>query len=36
MSSIVATSPNYLATSDVLAKYKHKVSVIPIGLDKAT
>jgi glycosyltransferase involved in cell wall biosynthesis len=36
MSRIVATSPNYLATSDVLAKYKHKVSVIPIGLDKAT
>ena len=35
MSRIVATSPNYLATSDVLAKYKHKVSVIPIGLDKA-
>lgn len=33
---IVATSPNYLATSDVLAKYKDKVSVIPIGLDKAT
>lgn len=33
---IVATSPNYLATSDVLAKYKHKVSVIPIGLDKTT
>ena len=36
MSRIVATSPNYLATSDVLAKYKHKVSVIPIGLDKST
>lgn len=36
MSRIVATSPNYLATSHVLAKYKHKVSVIPIGLDKAT
>ena len=36
MSRIVATSPNYLVTSDVLAKYKHKVSVIPIGLDKAT
>ena len=35
ISRIVATSPNYLATSDVLAKYKHKVSVIPIGLDKA-
>lgn len=36
MSRIVATSPNYLATSDVLAKYKHKAQVIPIGLDKAT
>ena len=36
VSRIVATSPNYLATSDVLARYKHKVSVIPIGLDKAT
>jgi len=33
---IVATSPNYIATSDVLAKYKNKVSVIPIGLDKGT
>lgn len=36
VSSIVATSPNYLATSEVLAKYRHKVSVIPIGLDKTT
>ena len=36
MSRIVATSSNYLATSDVLAKYIHKVSVIPIGLNKAT
>ncbi len=36
MNRIVATSPNYLATSDVLAKFKHKVSIIPIGLDKAT
>lgn len=36
MSRIVATSPNYLATSDVLANYKYKVSVIPIGLDKTT
>ncbi len=36
VSRIVATSPNYLATSDVLTKYKHKVSVIPIGLDKIT
>ena len=33
---IVATSPNYLATSDVLNKFSGKVSVIPIGLDKAT
>lgn len=32
---IVATSPNYLATSAVLQKYAAKVSVIPIGLDKA-
>jgi rhamnosyl/mannosyltransferase len=36
MGRIVATSPNYLATSDVLKKYSGKVSVIPIGLDKAT
>jgi rhamnosyl/mannosyltransferase len=34
VSRIVATSPNYLVTSDVLKKYKHKVSVIPIGLDR--
>ncbi len=33
---IVATSPNYLATSEVLSKYKEKVSVIPIGLDKSS
>lgn len=33
---IVATSPNYLATSDVLEKFSEKVDVIPIGLDKAT
>ena len=33
---VVATSPNYLATSDVLAKLSDKVSVIPIGLDKTT
>lgn len=36
MGHIVATSPNYLATSDVLGKFRNKVSVIPIGLDKAT
>jgi glycosyltransferase involved in cell wall biosynthesis len=33
--SIVATSPNYLATSNVLSQYASKVRVIPIGLDKA-
>ncbi|WP_129543968.1 glycosyltransferase family 4 protein [Serratia sp. 1D1416] len=33
---IVATSPNYVATSDVLETFKNKVTVIPIGLDKAT
>lgn len=32
---IVATSPNYFATSNVLAKLAHKTSVIPIGLNKA-
>jgi glycosyltransferase involved in cell wall biosynthesis len=31
---IIATSPNYLASSNVLQKYKHKVITIPIGLDK--
>ncbi len=34
--SIVATSPNYLATSDVLERYRDKVRVIPFGLDKTT
>lgn len=33
---IVATSPNYLASSDVLQSYADKVSVIPIGLDKSS
>jgi O-antigen biosynthesis rhamnosyltransferase len=31
---IVATSPNYLATSNVLAKYKEKIQLITYGLDK--
>lgn len=30
--AIVAASPNYLASSPVLAKYRNKVSVIPYGL----
>lgn len=33
---IVSTSPNYLASSKVLTRFKDKVSVIPIGLDKST
>lgn len=33
---IVATSPNYMATSNVLKQFKEKTSVIPIGLDKST
>ena len=33
---IVATSPNYLETSDVLDRYRDKTTVIPIGLDKAS
>jgi rhamnosyl/mannosyltransferase len=31
--SIVATSPNYLDTSPVLARHRDKVTVIPIGTD---
>jgi len=34
MDYIVATSPNYFATSEVLSQYKSKVRVIPIGLNK--
>ena len=33
---IVATSPNYLVTSQVLRHFTDKVSVIPIGLDKTS
>lgn len=31
---IVATSPNYFASSDVLKRYAEKVEVIPLALDK--
>src|SRR5690606_36816919 len=31
---VVATSPNYQASSDVLQRFRDKVSVIPIGLDR--
>ncbi|MBP2848013.1 glycosyltransferase family 4 protein [Dickeya oryzae] len=33
---IVATSPNYVETSDILKKYQSKVDVIPIGIDRMT
>jgi rhamnosyl/mannosyltransferase len=33
---IVATSPNYLASSRVLNRYRDKATVIPIGLDKSS
>lgn len=33
---IVATSPNYLASSEVLERFKNKVEITPIGLDKAS
>ena len=33
---IVATSANYAVSSPVLRHFSHKVSVIPIGLDKAS
>lgn len=32
---IVATSPNYLATSPILAQYKDKTEIITYGLDKS-
>ncbi|MBW9118299.1 glycosyltransferase family 4 protein [Rhizobium cauense] len=31
---IVATSPNYLATSEILQRYLAKTTVIPLGLDE--
>lgn len=33
---IVATSPNYLETSEVLRRFRDKTTVIPIGLDPET
>ena len=32
---IIATSTNYLVSSETLLKYKNKVSIIPIGLNEA-
>ena len=36
VSRIVGTSPNYLATSPVLARFKNKTEIITYGLDKNT
>lgn len=33
VTAIVATSPNYLATSETLRKFEYKTSVIPIGIE---
>lgn len=33
---IVATSPNYFATSDVLSRFERKVDIVPIGLCEDT
>lgn len=34
MDAIVATSPQYVSTSDTLKKYANKVTCIPLGLDE--
>jgi rhamnosyl/mannosyltransferase len=36
MSRIVATSPNYYATSDVLSRFSDRVDIIPIGIEEAS
>jgi rhamnosyl/mannosyltransferase len=36
MDRIIATSPNYLATSEILSEFEDKVEVIPIGLEEPT
>jgi len=33
---IVASSPNYVASSEILVKYQDKVKVVPIGIDRNT
>jgi rhamnosyl/mannosyltransferase len=35
VNAIVATSPNYAASSKVLRNYREKITVIPLGLDPA-
>lgn len=36
VSRIVATSPNYYATSDVLSRFSEKVDIIPIGIEESS
>jgi len=36
MDAIVATSPNYVRTSETLTSYQDKVSVIPIGIQESS
>jgi rhamnosyl/mannosyltransferase len=36
VNQIIATSPNYVQTSDVLREYANKTTVIPIGVDPAS
>ncbi|UUY09833.1 glycosyltransferase family 4 protein [Pseudomonas sp. J452] len=36
MDRIVASSPNYVDTSEVLQRYREKIRVIPYGLDRST
>lgn len=36
MDALVATSPNYARTSEVLQRYSDKVEVIPIGVDEGS
>lgn len=36
MDAIVATSPNYAASSPILNRYSGKIEIIPIGLDPAS
>ena len=34
--NIITTSPNYLETSKLLGKIRHKTNVIPLGIDDPT
>ncbi|MBP0633989.1 MULTISPECIES: glycosyltransferase family 4 protein [unclassified Cupriavidus] len=36
MDAVVATSPNYVETSETLQEFRDKVSVVPIGLNEAS